>query len=143
MTKRIWNWLNDLPDEYEHHDHDHAHDHAVQPAEVWDRRSSPTADRTMKMKRCLDARRTRQKDVHVIDLTGDQTDEDDDERTRKKARARLRTAERAGAVALFPGRKGTGRKRKRGAEVAVAVGATATRILEGDIVRGGALQSVC
>lgn len=143
MTKRIWKWLKDLPDEYEHHDHTHAVPLAEHKAEAWDGRSGPTADRTMK--RCFDARRTRQKDVDIIDLTGDHTDvkgtTDEDERQRKKHRARLGPAERADAVALISGRKGIGRTRKGGAKG--AAGATATRVLKGDTVRRGALRSVC
>lgn len=110
MTQQIWNWLNDLPDLYEHHDHDH--DDAIQRAED----KAEALNRTSKT--CRDAHRTRRKDVQVIDLTGEQTDEDEEggrERKRKRSRARSRPAERAGAVAMVAGREGTGRKRKKGA----------------------------
>lgn len=153
MTKRIWKWLLDLPDEYEykHHDYYHDHDHPIHAAEhnvkARNGRSSSTPDesnRTMKMKKRFAAGYARFEGVEIVDLTGDDGDiemtVDEDERGRKEARTRLRSARQADAVVVASGRKRAGRKRETRLTVAKA---TLTRTMGRDTRQRRALQSVC
>jgi len=73
-TKRIWTWLTDLPDEYDHHDRP-AQPQPQQPTpHIWNSRSISQLDPKQPAKRCFGVARTRQQHVEVIDLAADDTD---------------------------------------------------------------------
>ncbi|KAK5941838.1 hypothetical protein PMZ80_005789 [Knufia obscura] len=92
-SRRIWQWLQGLPDEYEHHEH-HIRQ-AEHQAHLWNGQSDQTATASKKApKRRFDVAELSRKGVEVIDLTGEESDADIDEsaqgRKAQKPRAQLR-----------------------------------------------------